>query len=83
MIKFTADQDNGRTLLGIGLSFANLKKFRNEAGDTYIRINGAEMGLPIDVLIFSGPTEQQMARQMADKIGPDTKVNIDPRMTDG
>jgi hypothetical protein len=83
MIKFTADQGNGRTLLGIGLSFKNLKKFHDEAGDTYIRINGADMGLPVDILIFSGVTEQAMARQMADLIGPETQVNIDPRMTDG
>lgn len=82
MIKFTAGA-NGRKVLGLGLSFANLRTLREKHGDTMIQIDGRELGLDFDVIIFSGPTEQQMTRLIADKIGPETKVTIDPRMTDG
>jgi hypothetical protein len=72
MIKATAMVD-GRPLLVIGLSFGNLGKFVDEPGETYIKIDGKEMDLPIDVLIFSGETEADMAKLMP--IGPDTKVH--------
>jgi hypothetical protein len=79
MIKATATLGD-RTLLMIGLSFGNLAKFRAEPGDTYIKIDGKEMKLPIDVLIFSGETEADMQKMMAHSIGPDTIVHIDPKL---
>lgn len=69
---------NGRNTLFIGLSFGNLDKFRTEPGDTYIRISGKEMGLPMDVLIFSGKTEADLADMIP--VGPDTKVYISDRL---
>jgi hypothetical protein len=80
MIKATATQPDGRTLLLIGLSFVNLDKFRTEAGDMYIKINGMDMDMPIDVLIFSGETEFAMESQIEGLCGPYTEVHIDPRM---
>ena len=79
MIKATATQGD-RTVLMVGLSFGNLDKFRAEPGDTFIRIDGRAMGLPIDVLIFSGKTEADMQAMMAGGVGPDTKVHIDPKL---
>jgi hypothetical protein len=79
LIKATATLGD-RTLLMIGLSFGNLDKFRAEPGDTFIKIDGKEMELPIDVLIFSGTTEADMHKMMAHSIGPDTKVHIDPKL---
>ena len=80
MIKATMAQPDGRTLLTIGLSYGNLDKFRAEPGDTFIKIDGKEMDLPIDVLIFSGKTEADMQAMMAHTIGPDTIVHIDPKL---
>jgi hypothetical protein len=80
MIKASATQPGGRTLLMLGLSFRNLDKFRAEPGDTYIRIDGKEMGLPIDVLIFSGETEAHMQAKIEPMITPDTKVHVDPKL---
>jgi hypothetical protein len=79
MIKATATM-NGRKTLVIGLSFGNLDKFRAEPGDTFIKIDGRPMELPIDVLIFSGSTEAHMTEMMRHSIGPDTKVHIDPKL---
>jgi hypothetical protein len=80
MIKGVATDADGRQLLMIGLSFGNLDKFRELPGDTYIRIDGKEMDLPIDVMIFSGETEAHMHRLVAGAIGPDTKIHIDPKL---
>lgn len=38
------------------------------------------MDMPIDVLIFSGETEAHMQTKLADNIGPNTKVHIDPKL---
>lgn len=48
----------------IGLSFGNLKKFRQHPRDTHIIIKGEEVGVPIDVVIFSGETEETMAHEL-------------------
>jgi hypothetical protein len=80
MIKATMTQADGRTLLTIGLSFGNLDKFRAEPGDTFIRIDGKAMELPIDVLIFSGQTEAHMQTMFAKMITEKTIVHIDPKL---
>jgi hypothetical protein len=69
---------NGRELLILGLSFGNLNKFLAEPGDTFIRIDGKEMGISMDVMIFSGKTEADLAELMKESIGPNTKIHIDP-----
>jgi hypothetical protein len=80
VIKATVTTQKGRTQLMIGLSFKNLDKFRAEPGDTFIKIDGEEMGLPIDVVIFSGETEAHMQAILAPAIGPDTKLHISPKL---
>lgn len=80
MLKAVATGPDGKSLLIIGLSFGNLDRFRAEPGDTFIKISGKEMGLPIDVLILSGETEAHLAETMKSGIGPDTEVHIDPRL---
>src|SRR4029077_9851084 len=79
MIKATATQGD-RTLLIIGLSFSNLDKFKAEPGDTFIKIDGKIMDLPVDVLLFSGETEAHLVRLMRDTIGPNTVVHVDPKL---
>ena len=79
MIKASAKLGD-RDVLMIGLSFGNLSKFRAEPGDTFIRIDGKEMDLPLDVVIFSGETEAHLAELMKDAIGPHTKVHVDPKL---
>lgn len=80
MMKATATGSDGRSILLIGLSFKNLDTFKAEPGATYIRIDGKEMGLPLDVMIFSGETEAHCAEYISGGIGPDTKVHIDPKL---
>jgi hypothetical protein len=81
MIKATATGPDGRTILIIGLSFGNLDRFRAQPGDTYIRIDGHDVGgLPIDVTIFSGETEAHCAEVIKAMIGPQTKVTVSDRL---
>jgi hypothetical protein len=79
MLKATATL-NGRNTLFLGLSFRNLEKFLAEPGDTFIKIDGAAMNLPIDVLLFSGETEAHLAELVKGSITPDTIVHVDPKL---
>lgn len=79
MIKAIAHDGTGKKILVIGLSFGNLDRFRAEPGDTFIRIRGDDVGLPVDVMIFSGETEAHCTEVLAGGIGPDTKVHVSPR----
>lgn len=82
MIKALCKTSDGRDLLMIGLSFKNLEKFKTEVGDTFIKIDGKEMGVALDIIIFSGETEQQLARQLAPRITEETNTHFDPRLVD-
>lgn len=82
MLKAAVTGTNGRALLVLGLSYANLDHLRSGPGDAFIRVDGSRLGLDVDVMIFSGATEADMANTVirADGIGPDTKVTIDPKL---
>lgn len=79
MIKATGKGPTGTDTLFIGLSFGNLDRFRADPLDSYIVIKGAEMGLPFDVMIFSGRTEAEMLEMLSQGLAPDAKVNITDR----
>jgi hypothetical protein len=79
VIKATGKGRTGKDTLFVGLSFGNLDKFRAGPLDTFIEIKGSEVGIPFDVLIFSGETEAQMADLLAKGIGSGTKVYVSPR----
>ena len=79
MLKATANL-NGRNTLMLGLSFKNLDRFRAEPGDTFIKIDGTAMNLPMDVLLFSGETEAHLQELVQNSITADTIVHIDPKL---
>jgi hypothetical protein len=83
MFKGAIEGIHGRSVLVLGLSFANLDKLRADAPNGgFIKVQGAELGLPIDVVIFAGETEAHMAQMMTGEglIGPDTKVTVSTRL---
>jgi hypothetical protein len=79
MIKATGKGPTGRDTLFVGLSFGNLDKFRAAPLDSHILIKGEELGLPFDVMIFSGETEAQMADLLATGFGRNTNVHVSQR----
>jgi hypothetical protein len=80
MIKAIATAKDGRTIMTLGLSRANLEFLLAKMGDGFIKVDGREMGLPIDVTIFSGETEAAMADMLAPGMGPDTKIHISNKL---
>lgn len=62
-----------KLVLGIGLSHVNLKRLRNGQP---ISIDVKEMGFTTidEVFVFSKKTEQDMADELSEFIGPDTKI---------
>ena len=56
---------NGQSTVFIGLSYGNLDKFRDQPGDTYIKIQGEQLGIDHDILIFSGRTEDDLVELFA------------------
>jgi hypothetical protein len=80
MLKATMKGPDGRKVILIGLSFKNLDRFREQAGDTFIHIDGKEMGLPVDLMIFSGETEAHCVKTIEEGIGPNTKVTVSGRL---
>jgi len=80
MIKAMVTDAGGkqRTLV-LGLSFANLNRFIEQPGDTYIRISGMEVGLPCDLMIISGKTEADMVEMLKEGIPPETRAHITDR----
>jgi hypothetical protein len=80
MLVASAKGANGRQILVIGLSFANLDRFRAEPNDTYIRIEGEPVGVSADVILFSSRTEAEAAGMIESFIGKDTKVSISPKL---
>lgn len=79
MIKAVIRDKDGSKTLYVGLSFGNLDKFRADPLDSYIRIEGSELDLPIDLMIFSGKTEAEMLEFMQGGLGPETKFTISKR----
>lgn len=76
MIKFVGGDAND-PIIGLGLSFKNLKKLK--AGQP-ILIDLVEMGLVGNILIFSGSNEKEMEHQLKAFMTDKTKINVDPRL---
>jgi hypothetical protein len=81
VIKFVFEDKDGRNHLGLGISRENVNRLI--AGQP-IRVRLPEMreGLSIDgaVMIYFGETERELQQAVAEFVGPETKVNIDPRL---
>lgn len=73
MIKFTVNNNDGRKLIGLGLSFENLKRLKEGKP---IHIQGEEIGFPsINLIVFSGETEESMKDDLKSFISPQTIIN--------
>lgn len=74
MIKFTASGPSGRTLIGLGLSARNIERMK--AGKL-IHLNLEELNLhwKADIMLLYGETEQEIATELKEFIGPDTIVH--------
>jgi len=76
LIKFVGGDAND-PIIGLGLSFKNLKKLKQGQP---ILIDLVEMGLVGNILIFAGTSEKEMENQLKEFITDKTKINVDPRL---
>lgn len=81
MMKAIATLADGRLLLILGLSNANLEELLRKPLDTMIRVDGKELAIGIDVVLCSGRTEAELLHAFEKMIGPGTKLKIDRRLT--
>lgn len=68
MIKALVKGSGKRGVIMLGLSYGNLDKLRAEPLDTFIKIEGAQFGMPHDIIIFSGKTEADMEKMLTTDI---------------
>lgn len=80
MIKIKCEQKTGRPLILLGLSHANLDRLRAEGLKGRIGVDGAELGIDVDIWITAAETEQMMFDAFQDGIREGTKLHIDPRL---
>ena len=71
MIKALAKTDKGPLMI-FGLSRENIERLQKGQP---IKIDLSEMGMEGHAMIFAGDTEATMAAELAELIGPDTKVS--------
>lgn len=75
MIKAKGTTADGRDVLVLGLSYANLRRLQ---ADEPIRFNAKPYGLDIDVVIFAGATEMSMAKLITRLSGVEPQSDPDP-----
>lgn len=68
------------TVLVFGLSYRNIDLLQKGRP---IRVRGEDINMPgVEVCIFAGEDERTMMAEMDKFIGPDTRVNISPKLKD-
>ena len=79
MIKATAKDENGREILILGLSHANLDRLRADGVKGYILIKGSDWGHDFDIYLTAAPTESAFVHAFVELglLGPNTKLNIE------
>lgn len=80
MLKAIATSSGGKKVLVIGLTFKDLELMRAHPMDDHIRIEGAEIGLAVDVMMFVGPDDAARASAVGGGIGPNTRVHISDKL---
>ena len=72
MIRFGATLENGRRLIGLGISDENIARLRQGKP---IFVAGSSVGVPeVEIIICWGATEYELTEQLASLIGPETDI---------
>jgi hypothetical protein len=76
----TQNNTTGRPCVWVGLSVCELTLLRGALLQSHLTLNGKDLGIDFDIIIFSGENEAEMTAAMEKGIGEDTKVELDPKM---
>ncbi len=74
------EKPTGKRVFLIGLGLTELDMLRQNPGNSFITLDKTTYGIPIEIIIFSGESEEKMTEQFAEFIGPNTKVTTSPRL---
>ena len=80
MMKATATTKDGRKILILGLSHGNLDELRSDGLKGAIIVDGAEMALPIDVIVTCGATEAEMFEAFSSAFGEQTTIRVSEKL---
>ena len=72
MIKYRANGDGGRVILGLGLSRTNVERLMSGQP---IHVFGDDLGIMnMEIIVHFGETEETLKNEIASLIGPKTMV---------
>jgi hypothetical protein len=77
MVKFTADSDDGRRLIGLGIEEGNVARLKQKK-PIVVRLDDPEainLGLPIDIMIWYGATHAELVAEVKPYINAATIVH--------
>jgi hypothetical protein len=76
MLTFLATGSHGEKIIGLGLSDENIRRLR-EGQPILLPLRQLlpDLSEDLDLVIFTGPTEAEMADRLVDLIGPATRVH--------
>ena len=79
MVKAVFEDRNGRTRLVLGIARENVNRMIEGKP---IMVDPAEMNVIVDgpIMIYFGETIEDLRAEIAEFIGPTTKVHTDPRL---
>jgi hypothetical protein len=76
MVKFTAGTENGRTLIGLGLSEGNIQRLK-EGKPIHVHLEELNLPYKAEVMIWYGADEQALQKEIQEFIGPNTVVHAE------
>jgi hypothetical protein len=76
-IRFKGTMTDGRTLVGIGITEANVKRLK-DGEPIVVRAESVGLEPPVDIVIIYGKTLDDLSNMLAPMLGPETKIEIDP-----
>ncbi len=77
MVKFTADGDDGRKLIGLGIEEGNVARLKQNR-PIVVHLDdheGINLGLPIDIMIWYGETHEELVAEVRPYISGATVVH--------
>lgn len=81
MIRFLAHDPNGKTIVGLGITAANVKRLQN-GEPIFVKAESVGLTSP-DIAIFYGETLEGLNEQLKPMLGPNTKITVDPLLEAG
>ncbi len=78
MLRFSATDPDGKLIVGMGITAANVERLRN--GEP-ILVRGETVNSPVDFFLFYGETLEELNKLVSPFVDKETKIHIDPLLS--